>query len=205
MKLTSYEDFRKMIGFDAGVQQETIESALDRATEVVASDLRNPSFSQASFTDTFAVRPTGCLQFAGQTFRTRLALRHGFLTSDPIVVTWSGTWDGLTAEPIALADSAITLDREKGALVIVGPDLRDCYVKVVYTAGFAEQAGTYQTIPDWLQSVAKAKALSLLDQSNPSLRHEDGAAGPAIKENEEAYANQMAGRLRYFPYSTHPM
>lgn len=217
MKLASYDRFRKAISFDQGVQQDALEAALDRATAVISGDLRNPSFDRASFTDTFYINRHSCLVYTtgtardryldlssgGGGYRTRLALSHGFLSA-AATATWSGSWEGLSDDPTSIAAGGIITDLVKGEVQIVGTDLRDCYVRVAYTAGFLASGSVYQSVPEWLQSAAVTKATSLLDQSNPSLRHENGAER-IIKELELSYVAQINSRVRYFPSATHPM
>lgn len=209
MKLVSYTAVRKAMGFDAGVQQEAIESAIDRATEIVAVDVRVPSFERKTYTDRFYVTRSDCLEYAYGTYLTRLALAAGFVVSPLTSATVTAA--GGTAAMVSTESYALTydLDGVKGELVCT-QDLRDCFVDVTYSAGFeAEETDAtllnQAQVPGWLQQMALLQALILLDSTNPTLRHEKTRdASDAVKQNREAYTAILSGRVRYFPRAVYP-
>lgn len=208
MRLATYDKVRKFMGFDSGVHQEVIEAAIDSVTGAIAADIRCEDFSTASRTDLYYVTNMACLRFSHNQYRTRLALSAGFVTS-AVTVTWGTT-------PELVEDNAVTtgvlLNAEKGGVIITGLDLRDCYVQVTYTAGFGTEASPNQTtylqssVPDGLIQASVLRAVSLLDASNPTLRHDNpDEAARASKELAEQAALLMAPYVRYFPSDLRPL
>lgn len=209
MKLVSYTDVRKAMGFDAGVQQDAIESAIESATEIIAVDLRTPGFDRVDYTDTFYVTRSDCLEHAYGTFVTRLALSAGFVVGDLISATYSAAGGAASIISSDTVSFTPALNAEKGELV-ASDDLRDCFVYVEYTAGFQpDDADTTlykpSQVPVWLKRMALLQSLVLIDSTNPTLRHEKGSdATNAMKQNKDAYNSILGGRMRYFPRAIHP-
>lgn len=208
MRLATYDKVRKFMGFDSGVHQEVIEAAIDNVTGAIAADIRCEDFNAASRTDLYYVTGAACLRFASEQYRTRLALSAGFVTSS-VVVKWGPSPELVATNTIT---TGVLLNAEKGGVIVTGTDLRDCYVQVTYTAGFATEANPNQTtylqsaVPEGLIQASILRAVSMLDAANPTLRHDDPAeASRASKELAQQASLLMAPYVRYFPSDLRPL
>lgn len=208
MKLALVGDLAKAIGFDQGVATDKLETAVETATQTLIGLLRT-EFDLAAVVDDFYVLSTGSIPI-GSTYRTRLALSRGFI-SGPVTITFGRSLDALASSPGMVEAGRISVDRDKGGIVITGPDMRDTFIRVSYVAGFGAEEDdptTYEQteLPDWLKEVAVMASLASLDSTHPDLRFENGNGA---KESAASMTNSVVGRLgskiRYFPSATHPI
>lgn len=201
MRLGTLENLQKAIGFDPGVQEAELKSAIDAATQNLIGLLRT-ELDRAAVTDTFYVLPSGSLPI-GSEWRTRLALSRGFVDGIATVTYGSLVTDILT--PVDL--TTIVVDQEKGGVVITGPDLRSQYVKVDYTAGFDaddDDPEAYAGLPSWLDEVATMAAIAALDTMSPGVRGLDNAED-AARGVQRQIMQRIGSKIRYFPSATHPL
>lgn len=203
MKLVTVTDLAKYIGFDPGVASDKLDTATEAATQAVIGLLQT-ELDRAAVVDDFYVLSTGSLPI-GATYRTRLALSRGFITG-PVTMTFGSTIDDLALAPSPIDPASIKLDADLGGIVITGPDLRDRFIRVSYVAGFDEEDGLFNDLPEWLVEVAMMAAVASLDTTQPDLRFDKGqGAKESALSLQRSITARVAGKVRYFPNSTRPI
>ena len=203
MKLVTVTDLAKYIGFDPGVASDKLDTATEAATQAVIGLLQT-ELERAAVVDDFYVLSTGSLPI-GATYRTRLALSRGFITG-PVTMTFGSTLDDLALAPSPIDPASIKLDADLGGIVITGPDLRDRFIRVSYVAGFDEDDGLFNDLPEWLVEVAMMAAVASLDTTQPDLRFDKGqGAKESALSLQRSIIARTASKVRYFPNSTRPI
>lgn len=203
MRLGSLVDLQKAIGFDPGVHEDVLTSAVEAGTQNLIAILET-ELDRATVVDQFYILPTGSIPL-GRDWRTRLALSRGFV--DGSVVVQYGSM--LTEINMPVSGTSVLVDNQKGAVTITGPDLRNQYITVSYTAGFAEDPdnpGSLLGVPKWLDEVFVMAAMAALDSNNPTIRHDDTAAAAASAKALNAQVmSRVNSNLRYFARATRPI
>lgn len=208
MKLVTVNDLADYIGFDAGVASNKLDSAVEAATQALIGCLLT-EFDRVAVVDDFYILSTGSLPI-GSTYRTRLALSRGFIVGD-VTMIFSHRLEDLTTDFSPVDPGWVKVDAEKAGVVITGPDLRDCFVRVSYTAGFEADDSDptlydQGQLPEWLKESALMLSVAYLDSSHPDLRFEKGSgAKDSANAMRAAVNHRIAGKVRYFPSATNPI
>lgn len=209
MRIGSVDALARAIGFDPGVRTAELEAAVNLGTLNLVGEL-GTELDRASVMDTFYITPGGCLP-VGTLYRTRLALSRGFVDGD-VTLTFGMLPTALISSfPV---DTLITVNKEKGEVVITGPDLTNQYVGASYTAGFdvnPDDPETYTGLPGWLEDIGLLAAMAALDNNQPVVRYDlkNRQSVMEAQASAKSLQAQVTGRLlskaRYFPNAVHPL
>lgn len=203
MRLVSATKVASSLGFDPGVQESVFAGAVLSATSSLAAMLRT-AFDRAIVQDTFYILPNQSLPFARNVFRTRLALSRGLVQSIS-VLSYASSLEGLTGGSVNIESRYTTINMEKGEVVITGPDLRDQFVTVTYTAGLTvDGENNYEDVPGWLAELARQQAIIEIDIVAPTLRSDEGT-DRSVEEMRRDMENRASRHIRYFPNAVRPI
>ncbi len=218
---------RSRLGFDDKPHLNVaIEAEMEIAVETVQDRVRT-HVSRVDVIDTFFVSKS--MTFPGRPIRRRragsssligifsdrstaatpLKLSRGFVDlGEPFTIFAASTENGLdlASERVDLQSvegtgtDHVQIDAERGVLRVNDYQLRNCYVRVTYKAGFLDDEGDPAVFigpPDWMIRAADIET-RILTNSNPIFGRDN------ITEKEQ---NRLEGRLnsilrghaRYFP------
>src|SRR5271166_3079612 len=222
MLLASVSDVLSALGFE-GMTDITFaaQQAVDAAEAQLASML-NTEFEAGTYTDMFFVRRPPYEDGPG--LKTEFRLRRGFVTaltsmnvnSDVSQLTGLvsplGDWNpAIQVSPNTGSNINVTafanLAAEKGMVADYQNRYRNCWVQIVYTAGFPPDPSDncsylLSAVPTWLQQAAKLCAILALADS-PSLEEAQ------IKVDKQLigaqYSALISRKTRYFPNALLPV
>lgn len=206
MRLASVQTVRELLRFDSMAKSDAaFSAALDHATEKLGAELRT-TFNRETLSEVFYVRPgAGFVSgyHADSVFRFRFALKKGFLTANATAVYAASLKDLDENTVTALQTYELRTDLTKGEVTVIGPNLRNQYVKITYTAGFVAVGADY-TVPSehgWLQEAARGYAIAYLYTTTPEIIAGDdsGGASSGAKVIAEEAKNVAHKHVRYFP------
>lgn len=214
--VVSVADLRDALAFDdIDDVNVAIEQAIEQAQQSVADTIRS-SIARATVIDEFWVGSVNT--YAGSNPQTELLLSQGFVDSGQTYTVYAaGSQTNLSSSSNRTDVRAqngvdhVVLDAEEGLIRIVDWDLTRCYVRISYTAGFADNSGSpaiYTGTPEWLKQAVRLKAQLILDANpvlpRPTERFGEGGASTGATVIGKTLSTITLNHSRYVPGSWKP-
>lgn len=214
-RLATVDDVQDIIRNDITEVGTTIEFLLDAMSPVLEDKIRT-TFDSGAHYDIFSLNDN---LIKPDIYQYHWRLSNGFIDS-------TEDFTVLIADTIEDFDSSSTytdvtdrciIDYTKGtvSLIAYGIDTNGIragdsrlignFVKISYTSGFAETAGVYTGVPDWLQKAACFGAIVQLDAISPTLRHNEENENFSLNQLKGVFNSLFTGRIRYYPRHQNPI
>ena len=214
MRLNTVEAFLARIDFESTPTSQRIAAEnLKAATPAIATNLRQDTFAITSNVDVFPIHRMNTFTY---TETRALCLNNGFITNIPTVQT-KPLGFSFENEYSTVRDTYYSYNPQLGVINLTNFDFTGSEIKVTYNSGFVTEGSEgedetgemqyqhFRGVPDWLMEAALVKAIMLLDQNNPTYRH-DGkdSAESSIQNMDATYWDLIARYVRVIPLSVSP-